>query len=254
MTIPAGLEPGAFLAVLGIFVFGGFVKGGLGFGLPLATISLLPLVVPIDMALAINTVVQPVANLGQLWGSGRAGEAIARFWPMVIPLGLGVALGAAFVTSVDPATLTLLLGLFIMAFTVLTLRGLVLPVPPGRERSAGLATGFAAGLVGALTAANGPVFVMYLLSLKLQRALFRATLGFLFVVSGAMVAGGFLTVGVLDGPRALVALLCIPSAFLGMWAGTALSNRLAAEAFRRAVLAGLFGLGLNFTLRGLGVL
>ncbi len=254
MIPPAGLDWAAFAAVLAIFVFGGFVKGGLGFGLPLATISLLPLVVPIDMALAINTVVQPIANIGQLWSAGRTRETVARFWPMLPTLALGVALGAAFVGSVDRGTLTLLLGLFIMVFTVLSLTGAVLPLKPRHERPAGVATGLAAGIVGALTAANGPVFVMYLVSLRLDRALFRATLGFLFIVSGALVAGGFATVGFLDWPRAGLAALCVPSAFLGMWAGNRIGRRLPAHIFLRVVLLALFCLGANFAARGAGLL
>ncbi|MGF1445972.1 MAG: sulfite exporter TauE/SafE family protein [Pikeienuella sp.] len=254
MALPAGLDAHAFVPVLAIFVFGGFIKGGLGFGLPLATISLLPLVIPVDMALAINTIVQPITNLGQLWGSGRGREAVARFWPMLPPLAVGVALGALLVKSIPPDTLTLVLGIFIMVFCTLSVSGWVLPIKPTQERAAGIGTGFAAGIVGALTAANGPVFVIYLMALKLDQALFRATLGFLFVVSGALVAGGFASVGFLDWGRTLLALLCVPSALLGMWLGTRLARRLAAEAFRRAVLVGLFCLGANFSLRGLNVI
>lgn len=252
MSLPAGLDPATLAGVLAVFLLGGIVKGGLGFGLPLVTIALLPFLVAVDLALAINVLVQPVVNVGQLTGSGRAGEAIRRFWPMLPALALGTALGALFVRGVEPDTLMLLLGLFIMAFAVLDATGAGLPVPPRRERAAGLGTGLAAGVVGALTTANGPVFVMYLVSLRLDRRLFRATLGLLFIVSPVLIAGSFAGIGLLDAPRAALALLCIPPALLGMWAGARLAGRLDARGFRRAVLAGLFCLGANFALRGSG--
>ncbi len=254
MTLPAGLSAPELGAVLAIFLMGGFVKGALGFGLPIATISVLPLVIPVDMALAINTVVQPLTNLGQLFGSGHGWASVRRFWPMTVPLAVGVGVGASFVKGLDPETLLLILGLFVMAFTALSLRGVALPVGPRRERAAGLGTGFVAGLVGALTAANGPIFVMYLLGLRLPRQEFRGALGFLFIVSGALIAGGFWSVGFLDAGRAVLALLCIPSAFLGMWAGDRAAGRLPAEAFRLAVLIALFGLGAAFVMRGAGLL
>ncbi len=254
MSLPAGLGAEAIAAVLAIFVFGGFVKGGLGFGLPIATISLLPLVIPVDMALAINAVVQPLTNLGQLVGSGHAVASVRRFWPMVIPLAVGVAIGANFVKALDAETLLLILGLFVMGFTALSIRGVALPVGPRRELAAGLGTSFVAGLTGALTAVNGPIFVMYLLGLRLPRQAFRGALGFLFIVSGALIAGGFWSVGLLDAGRATLAGLCIPTALLGMWAGDRAAGRLPAEVFRRVVLAALFCLGANFVLRGAGLI
>lgn len=252
--LPEGVDGAVALACFAIFLWGGFVKGGLGFGLPLATISVLPLVIPVDMALALNVVVQPITNLGQLWSTGQARAAARRFWILLPPLAAGVALGTAFLTSLDPDRLTLLLGLFIIAFTLLSLGGITLPIRPERERAAGIATGFLAGVVGALTAANGAVFVMYLVALRLGRDLFRATLGLLFLVSGGLLAGSFWSVGLLDGPRAAFALLCVAPCLLGMWAGNLAASRLPAETFRRAILLALFCLGLNFVLRGAGVL
>ena len=254
MSLPAGLSEAELAAVLAIFLMGGFVKGALGFGLPIATISVLPLVIPVDMALAINTVVQPVTNLGQLFGSGQALASVRRFWPMTVTLAAGVAIGASFVKALEAETLLTILGLFVMAFTAVSLRGLALPVPRRHERAAGLGAGLAAGVIGALTAANGPVFVMYLLGLRLGRQEFRGALGFLFIVSGALIAGGFWTVGVLDAGRAALAVLCIPTAFLGMWAGDRAAGRLPAETFRMAVLVALFGLGASFVARGAGLL
>lgn len=252
--MPEGLGPAEVIAVLAVFLWGGFVKGGLGFGLPLATIAVLPLVIPIDMALAINVVVQPITNIGQLWSSGVAAETIRRFWTMAPALAVGVALGTAFLTSLDPDRLMLLLGVFIVIFCGLSLRGIVLPIQPGQERVAGLGTGLVAGGVGALTAASGPFFVMYLMALGLGRDAFRAALGFLFLVSGALLAVGFWSIGYLDGSRAALALLCVPPCLLGMWVGNRLARRLPAESFRRAVLVALACLGINFILRGAGAL
>lgn len=254
MDWPAGLSAAETAAVLAIFVYGGAVKGGLGFGLPLATISVLPLVIPIDMALALNTVVQPVTNISQLVGTRQTRATVRRFWPMTLTLAIGVAGGALLLSGLSGERLMMLLGLFIMVFCALSATGYAPRVPPHRERVAGLATGLAAGVVGALTAANGPIFVMYLLGLGADRQTFRAALGFLFIVSGAFIATGFWSVGVLDASRALLALLCIPPALIGMEIGNRLASLLPRRLFLNLVLGVLFMLGLRFFAQGAGLI
>jgi hypothetical protein len=130
--------------------------------------------------------------------------------------------------------------------------GVTIDIPPKRERPVNFVVGFLAGILGALTAANGPIFVTYLVSLRVDRAMFIAALGMLFMVSGVMVAGSLLVVGVLDTGRLTLALICIPVALAGMWVGDKLGKRLDGKVFRNAVLAALFILGLNFLLRGFG--
>ncbi|GMG81740.1 sulfite exporter TauE/SafE family protein [Paralimibaculum aggregatum] len=254
MNLPDGVDPAALATVLAIFFGGGIVKGGLGFGLPLATMSMLPLVIPVDMALAINVIVQPATNLGQLIAAENPAATMRRFAPVCLTMAVGVAIGTAFVTGLDPESLTLLLGVFVTAFCLISLRGVSLPIPPRRERPAGLAVGLLAGAIGALTTASGPILVIYLLGLGVDRREFRAAIGFLFIVSGAMIVGGFWSVGFLDWSRAGLALLCMVPTFLGMAIGNRLARRLPPEGFRTAVLIGLSCLGANFLMRGLGVL
>ncbi|MEM6943618.1 MAG: TSUP family transporter, partial [Pseudomonadota bacterium] len=107
-----GIGPTAALLGLVAFFLGGLVKGGLGFGLPLVTISLLPLFLPLDLALAINALILPALNAWQARQSGRFGEVLRRFWPLALTLTLFLPLGAWFATGVDTRTLTLALGLF----------------------------------------------------------------------------------------------------------------------------------------------
>ncbi len=251
MILPAGLEAWDFAAVLAIFAIAGIVKGVVGFGLPMVSMSLLVFVGPVDFALALNSIVQPASNLSQFLGARMARPTVARFWPLLATLAPGVAVGAYFLTSLPEAALLLTIGILVVAFSVATTFGFTIDIPARRERAVSLVLGFFAGILGALTTANGPIFVTYLVSLKVDRDMFRAALGMLFLVSGMLVASSLLVVGILDLGRLIVALVSIPAALFGMWIGDHLGRRLGGRVFRGAVLAALFILGVNFIRRGL---
>lgn len=237
--------------VLAVFFVGGVIKGALGFGLPLVTMSVLPLLVPVPLALAINAVVLPCANVSQFVGARLAGPTLARFWPVIIGVVAGVPLGTLLLRAMDERVMLLLLGSLVIGFSAMTLSAPRLRIPARLERSTGVGVGVAAGVVGALTTANGPVLVMYLVGLGVERRLFVSTLGLLFVISGVLIAGLFATIGVLDLDGLLLALLCLAPAMAGMWGGNRFGQRMSSERFRSAILATLTLLGANLIWRAL---
>ncbi|PQO23268.1 hypothetical protein C2I36_08895 [Rhodobacteraceae bacterium WD3A24] len=247
-----GLDPSELLAVLAIFVAGGMIKGAMGFGLPLATMSVLPLVIPVEAALAINAIVLPLTNVTQFLHERRMSETLRRFNPVVIGVVIGVPIGAVFVAFVNDSVLLIALGVFVVAFTGVSLVTPRLAVPEGRERGIGGVIGVLAGVVGALTTANGPLFVMYLVGLKVEREMFLSAISLFFIVSGVMISASFLAAGLFDMPRFLTALAAFPAALVGMYLGNALARRIPAERFRLAVLMVLCLLGANLVLRGIG--
>jgi len=235
--------------LLFVYFIGGLVKGGSGFGLPLITISVLPLIVPIDVALAVNAVVLPFVNIFQFGSSGHAGATVKRFWPVVVGLFVGVPIGALFVHAIAPETLTIALGIFVMAFVVLTALSPRVEIPQRFEKPAGGLTGILAGILGALTTANGPAFVIYLVGVGAERRVMVAALGLFFLVSGVLIAGSFWAIGILDERRVLIAAICVWPILAGMWVGNGIGERLPQAAFRKAVLSLLFLLGANMLVR-----
>lgn len=247
-----GLEPWRIAAMFGAYVIGGFVKGGLGFGMPLVTMAIMPAFLPVDLALALNAVVLPTSNIVQIARAKATGETLRRFWPVILGIAAGVPVGALFVDAVDDKLLMAIIGGFVLAFTALSMVNARLDLPAGADRGAALFTGVLAGVVGALTTASGPIVVIYLVSARTERRLMLSALGVFFLVIGVLVVGSFFLIGILDLTRFLTALVCLIPASLGMWLGDRLMGRAKPEAFRKAVLIGLGVLSLNLILRGLG--
>lgn len=99
-----------------IFILGGAAKGALGFGLPFVTVSIIPLFAPLDVALAVNAVVLPIANFLQYTQSGLVRPTFERYRLVVVGILLGAPIGAYLLSAMDIHIIELLLGLFVMCF------------------------------------------------------------------------------------------------------------------------------------------
>ncbi|MCQ0988244.1 sulfite exporter TauE/SafE family protein [Jiella marina] len=243
-------DPASLALLVAIFVAGGMVKGALGFGLPLTTMAILPFFVPVDFALAVNALVLPFTNIAQFIQAKRMRETIYRFRLVLLGVAFGVPVGAMLVSRISDSALLIALGVFVLLFVGLTLTRPALAIAAPAERPVGLGVGVAAGIVGALTTANGPLFVMYLVGLKVDRKLFVSTLSLLFIVSGVLISGTFVAAGLIDTTRLAISALCIPASLAGMAAGNAIGDRISADRFRLAVLLFLAFLAVNLILTG----
>jgi uncharacterized membrane protein YfcA len=248
-TLGLSWEQAAILAVA--FFAGGFAKGGTGFAFPLLVIPIASPFAPLDLVLAIIAMLMPFVNILQFTNGGRMRESVVRFWPMLAGLAVGAPLGALLFPFIDQRFLALGVGLLIVAFVFWTLFRPNIRIPPRSEKSLGGVAGVAAGVLGTLTTTNGPVFVTYLVGVQADRKLMISALGLFFLVSGLLIVGSFITIGVLNGPRALIGLGCFAPCFLGMWAGNVLGGRIPQALFRQIVLGGLLLLGANMIVRSL---
>lgn len=247
----APLSGATLLGLAVAFLLGGFAKGALGFGLPLVTISILPYFVAIELALALNAATLLLMNIAQFVQGGAMADTVRRCWPLLGGLVLGVPLGATLVNIVDGAMLQAILGAFVMLFVLVSVASPQFRVSPRWVVPAGWGTGFVAGIIGALTTANGPILVMYLVGLDVPRMVFVASLAWLFLVTGACNVVAYWSIGILDAERLLLGVLCMLPAALGMVAGNRLADRLPASLFRRVVLGVLFVLGANLARRAI---
>lgn len=246
------VDPALAATIAAIFVFGGVVKGATGFGLPLITISLTPLVAPLDLALALNTLVVPITNIAQFWAAGGHGAALRLCWPLIIGLCLTTFAAAHALSGLAPSQLSAAMGALLIGFAVLSFAAPRLRIPAGAARPAAFGAGLAGGVVGAVITAPGPIFAVLFVGLGLDRRAMVAAMGLSMIAVGLVVSSAFAAVGVLDAGRAMMSAAAAIPAFAGMWLGDRLGRRLSVEAFRRMVLIMLFGLGLHHLARAFG--
>ena len=237
--------------LVAIFAFGGVVKGATGFGLPLVTISLTPLVAPVDLALALNTLILPIANSAQFVWSGHHVASVMICWPIMLGVAITAVATPFFIAGIEPAELSGLLGAFLLVFTALSVRIPDFRIAPRYRTPAAFGAGLAGGVVGAVLTAPGPVFLTYLVSLRLDRRQLMSATGLLMTTVGLIISASFAAAGILNGPRALASAGMAVPVFAGMWVGDRIGARMSVEAFRKLVLLMLFGLGLYHLSRSL---
>lgn len=239
MTLPfsVGMETTTLATVLAIYLAAGLVKGAMGFGLPLVSIGMLPFVVPIETALALNAIVVVLTNVQQIAQGGAYRAGFRAAWPVIAAMALTVPLGAWLAAWLTAQTLLLVLGVSILIFLAVSLTTPRLAIAPEWRVPAGGLTGSAAGIVGALTSAPGAIFVMYMVSLQTERPVYMTGLGLIMASFGVFVTASYALTDVMRVEHVAPALISVPAAILGMVLGNLSARKLAAETFRRIILA-----------------
>ncbi|MDP6788100.1 MAG: sulfite exporter TauE/SafE family protein [Rhodospirillales bacterium] len=237
--------------VFALLALGGAVKGVTGIGLPLVAVTGVASVT--DVQTGVATIVVPIvaSNLWQALRAGWPGVTLRRFWPVVVPLILGLWWSSGMVATSDARTLYLVLGTTVVVFSTVFAISPRLRVPRRAERWSGGVIGAVAGVIGGFTTVFGPPISMYLLALDLKKEEFIQAVGILFF-SGALPMMIFYWIHGVIGPDNIgwSVLACVP-VFLGLAIGQWVRGRVDQDTFRKVLLAMLFVVGLNLLRRAL---
>ena len=247
-----GLPVWAFLLACGVSFLAGFVKGSIGFALPLVMIAILPSFMPAQTALAALILPILVTNLLQSLRSGFA-EAYAsgrKFWRFIAASVAGIAISAPFVVILPQSMMFLLLGGAVLVFSVLQLSGWTPHIPASRRAVFETGTGLIAGLYGGISGVWGPPTLVYLMAIKVEKREMVRVLNVIFMVGAMMLVAAHLRSGVLNAQTIPLSLAMLPPSILGLKLGYIVQDRLDAERFRRYALITLCIIALNLLRRG----
>ena len=244
---------GAFALAVVITFFGGFVKGVVGFALPLIMISGLSTF--LDPQLALAGIILPIvaANVTQTLraGVGPAVAAARQFWRYLTVVCVMILLAAQLVTSLSPQVFSLVLGIPVVVLSVIQLAGVSFHIAQRHLWWSEWIAGLFSGVMGGLTGNWGSTTVLYLLATDVPRAQQGVVQGVIYGLGSFMLLVAHLKSGILNLDTApFSAALLIPS-MLGMWVGFAVQDRLPAVAFKRAILIVLLVAGANLIRKGL---
>ena len=239
----------ALLAV--VLVVAGFVKGTIGFGLPLVALSVLTQVLPKEWALAVMVLPVVFSNLFIGFDGRLFGPSLRRFWPTIMAVAVGMSAGVVGLGWLPEQAFLLLVGVVVISFALLEQFRLVLPVPAAHERAVGMGAGLLGGLLGGVSTAFGPPLVMYFTALRLRKEEFVAAIGVVWSFASLFLIVAFHSTAILAGQRiAWSVAACVPVG-VGLWVGVRLRDRIPQAPFRRLVGLALLVLGANLVRRGI---
>lgn len=243
--------PELFVAAL-VGVVAGFVKGVVGFAMPLVFISGLTTFIAPEVALAGLILPTLVTNIYQAFRQGVrvAWQSTQRFWIYLVVGGVFLLVAAQFVRLVSEPLLQLAIGVPVTLFALIQLWGFQLKLTGPKPLIEGL-IGAIAGVLAGFSGIWGPPTVMYLTAINTPKADQMRAQGVIYGLGAIALAAAHLWSGVLNEDTIGFSVAMIFPGALGMWIGTRLSDRIDQTQFRRATLVVLIVAGANLIRRGM---
>ena len=248
-----GVGAGAFLLACTITLFAGFVKGAIGFAMPLIMISTFGSFLPPELALAGLILPTLTTNISQAFRQGwrAAWESVKQYRRFVISTVVMIVISAQFVDVIPHAVFVLLLGVPITLFALAQLLGLPLAIPLVHRARAEWIMGTIGGAYGGIAGVWGPPLIVYLLSIKAPKTETVRVQGVIFLIGAVVLLMAHLQTGVMNATTIPFSAALVVPAAVGMAVGYAVQDRLPQERFRKWTQALLVLTGLNLIREGL---
>lgn len=236
-----------------IVVLAGFVKGAVGFGMPMIMVAGLGSFLSAEVAVAGLLLPTLITNVYQaLRGGGvLALDTLRRFWRFNLIFALTIVMAAQLVVTVPESALFIILGVTISGFGLIQMLGMRLRFAPVQRHRVELLLGVVSGLFGGMSGIWGPPLILYLLALEVPKREQVRALGITFLLGSVILVAAHLRSGLLDTRTTPFSALLVLPAAVGMFFGYRLQDRLDQALFRRLTLLVLLIAGLNLLRRGL---
>ncbi|WP_119166289.1 sulfite exporter TauE/SafE family protein [Algihabitans albus] len=251
MTAVLELSTATLAWCFAALLLGGTVKGTIGIGLPLVSVPLLAMQLPVPTAIAVLGLPVLISNLVQMNVGGGLRPAVARFWPLLAALVCGILIGAHLLAAIDERRLSLFLGCLVIVFALLNLVGGRLTIPLSAERWIGPPLGFAAGVLGGLSSFFGPPVVMYFVALKMPKTSFVSAIALIYFAGTLPLYAAMAWLSLFGLPEVALSALALLPVGVGLWIGQHLRQRLPQDLFSRLVLVLLTVIGATLIWRAL---
>lgn len=222
-----------------IILLAAIVRGFSGFGFSLLSITALSLLLPVAQVVPSIFLLEIAASLNLIPGIWREIDWKSLRWLMLgYVVGLPVGTYALINAPADPAQV--MLGLFVIATSILMLRGFRLERAPGPAACTG--TGAASGLLNGAFGIGGPPVVLFYFSTPAAANIGRASIIFFFLFTDLLGILYFATQDIVTQHSFVQFILWMPTLLVGVWLGAHGFRHMNQDAFRRWVLIILIAL------------
>jgi hypothetical protein len=205
-----------------------------GFGFALVMVPLLSLAWDVKSVVVTSTVLGTITLL-PLLVEARQHVRLAAVAALTVGSLAGIPAGILLLDWIDPEALKILVGLTVIAASVLVYR-----VRDVRATRAGVipavAAGAVSGVLGGSTSMSGPPVVLYLLGAEKDVEAFRGTLIAFFLPMSLVTIAGLAAVGRVTPDVVRTSIIALPALVVGLVLGARLRYRVREELFRLLVL------------------
>jgi uncharacterized membrane protein YfcA len=251
----AGLAAPAFWAAIAVTLFAGFVKGAVGFAMPMIMISVFSSFLTPEVALSGLILPTLVTNLQQAFRDGGPAfvASLRKYWRFLLATLIFIAVSAQFVRDIPQAAFLALLGVPITVYALLQLLGRKMAIRLEHQTRAEWGLGVIAGLYGGVSGVWGPPLIVYLMSIGAEKREMLRVQGVIFLLGAVMLLWAHVNSGVMTSANAAFSAILIVPAVLGMVLGIRAGSMLDQARFRWWTQLLLVLTGLNLIRRAVGL-
>ncbi|QDY68200.1 sulfite exporter TauE/SafE family protein [Qingshengfaniella alkalisoli] len=242
-----------WLACITVTIIASFVKGAVGFAMPMIMISGLASFLPGDVALGVLIIPTLLANAIQALRGGvrDAWRVVREYWRYLGAILFFISCSAQLVSVLPQHLLLLGIGVPITVFAITQLVGWAIPKPARDHGRIEWIIGSIAGFIGGMSGVWGPPTVAYLTAIDAPKAEAIRVQGVIYGAGAVALALAHTQSGVLNAQTLPLSAAMVIPMLVGMWAGFRVQDRLNQVRFRRAMLVVLVVAGANLIRRGL---
>lgn len=245
-----GLTQDTILTITIAFLIAGLVKGVIGGGLPAVAVPIMAGAVEPAIAASLTLMPVIVTNFWLLFQGGHSGDVMRRYWPFLLALAIGSAIGAQILVTAPPEAMALAIGLFVVVLSPLPFISKNWAIPIQTQKWLNPIAAGGMGIVGGATVMLAPVIV-YFVALRIDKNIFVASMGAVALASMAALFATLAANQVLAADEILMSTASLMPTLIGVVAGTWLRNRISQTGFQRVLFIALLGIGLNLIYKSL---
>ena len=245
------MEPSLFAAVFIAMIAAGCVKGVIGLGLPLTSIAILGTVMDLRQAIPYIVVPLLVTNAFQAMQGGMLAAQFRRFWSLNLLLCVGTWGGTVLLFTIDPAALVITLGIVVVGYALINLFSVTVRVPSKSEGWMSPMVGLISGILTGATGSVGAPIAIYMQALGLEKAAFLQAVSLSFFITAVVWIAALVNHAAFESITTVVSIFAVIPAFVGMWTGQVLRDRLSEDKFRHWVFVFLLIVGVNLVRKGI---
>lgn len=230
--IVASFTATQIMVVSGVIFFSAMVTAVAGFGFGLMSVPLMSLAIDIHSAVIVSSLVAVFANGVQAYLYRRERDRRLAVRLTLACFG-GLPVGYLAFELVGDGALRIALGVGVIAAVLMLSRGLDLSHYGPRMD---WVLGFVSGVLNTSISTSGPPLVFDLQARKLAPEAFRATINYIFLISGGMGLAIFWLGDKIHPAELQAGAAATPALAIGLLAGMPLRQRFSPERFRVLVL------------------
>lgn len=232
------------ITIIGItFFLAGGIKGVIGLGLPTISLALLAIMFDLVTAIVLTLIPSLVTNIWQALSGSDGKVILKRMFPFLLMALITIWIGAYILSSQNITFLTILLGVLLIAYSLLSLIRINFTIPNIHKTWVGIVLGTVNGAITGMAGVYIVPSVMYFHAIGLRRDEIVQAMGILFSLSSVSMLAAYRYQNLLTMEQAILSLYALFPALIGMYYGKKIRSLLTESTFNKALYISLLFIG-----------